>query len=94
MTMPEPSVRIEATRFTITPPIDVVDVHNVQVHVEQRRDGRWVASYQGLWFDIEGVHHPACGANVARCSHDHATAMRIAVEAAEGIAERWNSRGE
>jgi hypothetical protein len=91
--MPEPTVLIEATRFTVTPPIDVVDLHSIQVHVEQRRGGRWTVAYQGDWFDAAGVHHPASGVNAARCSHDFATAIRLAVEVAQGIAERWNGRG-
>lgn len=82
-------LRIEATRFTVTPQIDVVDIHNVQVHVEQRRDGRWTVSHGGTWFDADGYPFDACGANAKRCSHDHTTAMRVAVEVAQEIARRF-----
>jgi hypothetical protein len=83
----KPGLRIEATRFTVTPPLDVVDVHNVQVQVEQRRDGRWTVAYQGLWFDAMGAQWDACGVTAEKCSHDFATAMRVAVEVAERITE-------
>lgn len=94
MTVPEPTMRIEATRFTVTPHIDVVDLHNVQVHVEQQRDGRWIAGDGGgMWYDPTGRELFHCREHYDVCATDFASAMRIGVEAAQRITERWNGRG-
>lgn len=93
MTVPEPGVRIEATRFTVTPPIDVVDLHNVQVHVEQQRDGSWIATYQGRWFDAAGRSQPAGSDFYERVALDFPAAIQAAAIVARRITERWNGRG-
>lgn len=80
MTVPEPTMRIEATRFTVTcVPRDLVpDAHLWALQVEQRRDGRWIVSNGSEWLDAECDWHVSCGAVYEQCAHDFATAVQLA----------------